>query len=123
MPRIKKSNSFIIEMAAKRSAGLESIDPALDLGNGLTLAAYKAALGDAQAKMSAYNTLLSDVDNAGNAFHAAEKNLRDLNDRVLAGVAARYGRDSSAYEQAGGTRKSERKRPVRKQKVPLAAGA
>ena len=43
-----------------------------------------------------------------------EKALRDLNERCLSGVAAKYRKDSSEYEKAGGMRKSERKRPVRK---------
>lgn len=41
-----------------------------------------------------------------------------MSERMLAGVAARYGKDSSQYEQAGGVRKSERKRPTRKTKTP-----
>ena len=45
---------------------------------------------------------------------AAEKAIRDLSERMLAGVASKYGKDSSEYEMAGGTRKSERKRPTRK---------
>jgi hypothetical protein len=32
------------------------------------------------------------------------------------GVASKYGKDSNEYEKAGGTRKSERKRPMRKAK-------
>ena len=40
--------------------------------------------------------------------------LRDQNQRVLAGMLSRYGANSEQYKQAGGTRKSEKKRPVRK---------
>jgi hypothetical protein len=36
---------------------------------------------------------------------------------MLAGVGSKYGKDSSEYEQAGGTRTSERKPPVRKPKT------
>src|SRR6185503_4965799 len=53
-----------------------------------------------------------------NALLAAEKALGDLSERMLAGVAARFGKNSSYYEQAGGVRMSERKRPVRKPKAP-----
>ncbi|MDD2922102.1 MAG: hypothetical protein PHQ36_07425 [Anaerolineales bacterium] len=70
-----------------------------------------------QTKLSAYNTLLSQVDEVYNAVLSAEKALRDLNERMLTGVAAKYGKDSSQYEMAGGIRKSERKRPVRKAKA------
>jgi len=40
---------------------------------------------------------------------------------MLAGVAAKDGRDSDQYEMAGGKRKSERKRPTRKVAIPIAA--
>lgn len=43
-----------------------------------------------------------------------EKQLRDLSERMLIAVAAKYGKNSYEYEMAGGVRKSERKRPVRK---------
>jgi hypothetical protein len=39
---------------------------------------------------------------------------------MLAGVAAKYGKDSDEYEKAGGVRKSERKRPTRTPVAPKA---
>jgi hypothetical protein len=110
MSRRKKTSSLVLDSAQARAAGLESIDPQLDLGGGLTLASFKAAITETQGKMTAYNTLLSQVDEAANGFAEAERKLRDLRDRTLAGVAARYGRSSDQYQMAGGTRPSERKR-------------
>ena len=37
---------------------------------------------------------------------------------ILAGVKNKYGADSSQYEMAGSTRKSERKKIIRKKKTP-----
>ena len=37
---------------------------------------------------------------------------------MLAAVGVEYGKNSTEYELAGGTRKSERKAPVRKAKTP-----
>jgi hypothetical protein len=37
--------------------------------------------------------------------------------RALNGVKFKYGADSSEYEMVGGTRQSERKKPVRKAKL------
>jgi len=119
MARQKKLSPFL-EGAQQRLTALSSIDPALDLGNGLTLAAYRAEVTSAQAKQDAYNALLSQVDQAYNEFLAAEKSIRDLSERMLAGVASKYGKDSSEYEMAGGKRKSERKRPTRKPPEPAA---
>ena len=110
----KKRTSPPIEKADERAAALTSISPTLDLGNGLTLVAYEAAIADGQTKLDAYNTLLSSVDDALNVLVAAEKGLLDLSDRMLGGVGSKYGKDSSQYEMAGGTRKSEKKRPKRK---------
>jgi len=123
MARVKKTSSLTLERAAARAAGLESIDAALDLGNGLTLASYRAAIADTNTKLGAYNTLLSQVDEAQNAFREAERALGDTSDRMLAGVAARYGRDSGQYEMAGGTKKSDRKRPSKAAPVAAAAGS
>jgi predicted nucleic acid-binding Zn-ribbon protein len=113
MARQKKLSPFL-ESAQQRLNALATIDPALDLGNGLTLASYRAEVTAAQSKQDAYNALLTQVDQAYNEFQDAEKSIRDLSERMLAGVASKYGKDSSEYEMAGGTRKSERKRPVRK---------
>jgi hypothetical protein len=35
---------------------------------------------------------------------------------MLAGVSSKFGKNSDEYEKAGGTKKSERKKPVRKPK-------
>ncbi len=113
MARQKKASTDI-EKAQQRLAALTSIDPALDLGNGLTLTKYRAQVTAAQGKQDAYNALLSQVDQAYNDFQAAEKSVRDLSERMLAGVTSKFGKDSNEYEMAGGVRKSERKRPTRK---------
>ena len=110
MPRLKKTSSMVLDNAAARAAGLESINAVLDLGNTLTVVSYKTAITAAQTALNGYNTLLSQTDEASNAFQMAEAKVRDLSDRMLAGVAARYGRESDEYEMAGGTRRSERKR-------------
>jgi len=68
--------------------------------------------------------LLSQSDEAKNQFEAAERLVRDMSERMLAGVAARFGKDSDAYEKAGGTRKSERKhREAKTQQQPAPAAA
>lgn len=117
MARMKRTSPSI-ENANTRAAALESIDAALDLGNGLTLAAYKSKIASTAAKLTTYNSLLSQVDGALNALEASEVDLNDNSERMLAGVASKFGKNSDEYEQAGGTKKSERKRPTRKPKTP-----
>jgi hypothetical protein len=61
MPRIKRS-SDIIDKAAGRLAGLQSIDPNLDLGKGITAEAFSEVIEAARQKVNAYNTTLSRLD-------------------------------------------------------------
>ena len=113
----KKSASPAIEVAQARLTALKSIDPKLDLGSDLTVASYQAATQAVQAKLEAYHTLLSQADDAANVLRDAEKELNALNVRILLGVAAKYGKNSSQYEVAGGTRTSEIKHAPRQKKT------
>jgi hypothetical protein len=110
----KKRTSKTLDKAQQRAAGLSSISSTLDLGNALTLAAYNAEIAATKTSLDAYNAALSAVDATYNTLQEAEGGLAALTERMLAGVAAKYGKDSNEYEMAGGTRKSERKRPTRK---------
>jgi hypothetical protein len=110
-----KRSSKVVEQAQRRAAAMRSINANLDLGNGLTLVEYNKAIDAVRADIATYNEALSQVDHAANGVQAGEKKLRDLSELMLLAVAARYGKDSSEYEMAGGTRKSERKRPKPRQ--------
>jgi len=116
MARLKTS-SVSYEKAFRRIAAVKSIDKAFDLGNGLTAATYEVAITNVKNAMDDYNTTLSTVDDKLNFLKEKETALRDWNERILVGVAAKYGKSSSQYEQAGGKRKPERKRPVAKKKA------
>ena len=109
MSRLKRT-SPIVQEAETRLSSLKAIDEELDFGHGLSLADYKAEINALHAELSAYNSKLSELDGLLNKVQAREKALRAYSSRMLAAVAARYGRDSSEYEQAGGTRTSERAR-------------
>ena len=113
MGRTKKT-SKTLEKALTRLAALQSIDPALDMGNGNSLANYQAGILDTGKALTNYNTLLSQVDEAYNNFLTNEKTLKDKSEAMLLAVAATYGKNSNEYEKAGGTRKSERKKPTKK---------
>ena len=106
MARLKKT-SEVITKAETRVNALQAIDEALNLNAGLTLAVYEAKIAEAKAKLGVYNTQLSVLDKLLNEFQAVEKELKTLSARMLAGVGFVYGKDSSEYEQAGGTRTSE----------------
>ena len=112
----RKRTSPSIEAAKARANGLKSIDPALDLGNSLTLTAFNETITSTETDLNDYNQLLSDLDAALNRLGQSEAALDTLSSRMLAAVGVKFGKDSTEYEQAGGTRTSERKSPARKAK-------
>jgi hypothetical protein len=113
MPRLKRA-SQLLDKAKTRANNLVSIDPGLDFGNGLSVPAYQAQIDALQAKLDRHNNLLSELDALSNDIAAAEKTLADYSERMLNGVSVRFGKDSNEYEKAGGVRKSERKKPVKR---------
>src|SRR6266542_3169219 len=113
MARAKRTSS-VLETARQRLAGLKQITPAPDFGPDLKLADYETEINDATTELDGYNGIIAAADDAQNKFEATEGKLRARSARFLTATEARYGPDSSEYELAGGTRSSERKRPVRK---------
>ncbi|MFM8913653.1 MAG: hypothetical protein ACKOE6_12180 [Flammeovirgaceae bacterium] len=112
MSRKKKSNSHY-NVAVTRLASIKSISPGLDLGNGLSAATYEAAVLDFRQNLDDYNMSLSVVDSKQHIVDETEKKLRDMSERMLTGVASKFGKNSDEYEKAGGTRKSEKRRPLK----------
>ncbi|MBW4419164.1 MAG: hypothetical protein KME13_08030 [Myxacorys californica WJT36-NPBG1] len=106
MPRQKRS-SQTLERAQQRSVSLQSIDPALDLGKGLTLEVYLSAIATHKTQLDDYNRTLSSIEQLALAVDESEKVLKDLSERMLLGVGAFYGKDSEQYVMAGGARKSD----------------
>lgn len=70
-----------------------------------------------EKRINDYNDLLNQCDALGNAIKAGEKLLGTFKTRVLAGASSKFGPDANEVEQLGGTRRSERAKPVRKPKA------
>ncbi len=113
MARKKKTSSAILAKAESRLAGIKSIDPKIDFGNGMSAVAFEKELATMRQKLADYNTLLSKADEASNELEMMDKKIADLSARMLAGVAVGYGKSSSEYEMAGGVRRGERRRRKR----------
>ncbi len=122
MPYPKRTTSHLTQ-ADVRLAGLHAISKELDFGDGLSVAAYAAAIASQRRRIAAYNTLLSKADEAKNLIDEGELLLKDFSERMLTGVATVYGKNSDEYEMAGGMKKSERKRKPRARKADLLAAA
>ncbi len=117
-----KKSSRAYTKASKRFAGLKSINPALDLGNGLSIATFEQQLQEFQNALNDYNAELSIVDAKTQRIRAAERQLNESSERWLAAVLSRYGKDSEEYQKAGGVRSSLRKRAARKATLPADSG-
>jgi hypothetical protein len=115
----KKKASVTLEQAAQRVSAVKSIAADLDLGNGLTVLDYQAAIDSVATVLDSYNTHLSLADELKNNLAEKEKVLRNFSERMLTGVAARYGKDSNQYQMAGGTKKSHIRRPRQKPSQPV----
>ncbi len=109
MARLKRNHSHF-DVAVTRCAALQAIDPQLDLGFGLTIANYEAAIAKFRTLLNAYNTALAQLDAQKRALDQEERALRDLSARMLSTAAGRYGRDSTECQKAGGSNPVRRKK-------------
>ncbi len=123
MPRRKRS-SDTIDKAQRRLAGIRSIDPNLNLGNSLTTDSFATLINDSQQKLEAYNTALSIVDQTYNEILQTEQVLAEYSERMLTGVASKYGRYSNEYVMAGGSpRRTTRRRTAQSAPTPASLPA
>ncbi|MEL6263927.1 MAG: hypothetical protein AAFS06_17085 [Cyanobacteria bacterium J06631_12] len=113
MPR-QKRGSRTLEKAQRRLDGIKLISEKLDLGSGYTTANYGKRTAELRKLLSEYNQMLSQADALQSSVEDAERELADFSDHMLICVAAKFGKNSTQYEMAGGVRKSERKRPTRR---------
>jgi hypothetical protein len=107
MPR-KKRTSRVLEKAELRTAGLRAIDAEMNFGDTWTLAHMTTLIDQLRGKLEAYNRALAIIDSSQFEIEELEKQLSTVSERMLIGVALKYGNDSREYEMAGGVRKSER---------------
>ena len=109
MARRKLSRILDLEKGITRLAAVKSIDPTLDLGNTINVTNYETQINLLSSKISSYNTALSTIDDLYNDCIAQLDVVKDWNERILTGIATKYGKTSSQYEMAGGKRKGEKK--------------
>ncbi|MEH2460593.1 hypothetical protein [Nostoc sp.] len=116
----QKRDSRILSKAEMRLASIKSISLTLDLGESLTVKDYTDKIENLRQSLEAYNTTLSTIDVLLTQITEDERGLADYSEKILLGVAYKFGKNSHEYQMAGGTRKSDvydglrlRKRTVR----------
>ena len=111
MARTRRGSS-VLDTARQRSAGIKSFETPPNFVPALSQAGYEQEITAFSTMLDSYNQQLAALDDLQNSLDAAEFSLRDKNKRMLSAVEVRFGPNSSEYEQAGGTRRRERKRPT-----------
>lgn len=109
----RKRTSQVLEKAVRRAAGMSSIDSALDLGNDLTLPAFSTLIETMRSRENDYNSALSNLDKLYREMLETERELGDMAEHMLLGVATKYGKSSVEYGMAGGVPKNQRRKGLR----------
>jgi hypothetical protein len=112
MPSNKRTYR-VLEKAELRVAGLKAIDPSIDFGDARNLQNMTQLIEQYRSKIDAYNTALTVINSSRSEMDELDKTLSELTERMLIGVAFKYGKDSREYQMAGGVRKSDRIRKSR----------
>ncbi|BAZ68845.1 MAG: hypothetical protein KME28_05875 [Pelatocladus maniniholoensis HA4357-MV3] len=110
----QKRSSRTLSKAEVRLASIKSISPTLDVGEGLTVQDYTEKIENLRQSLEAYNTTLSTIDVLLTQIIENEQDLADYSEKILRGIAYKFGSNSYEYQMAGGTRKNDRKRAVSK---------
>ncbi|HEY9804680.1 MAG TPA: hypothetical protein V6D25_30385 [Leptolyngbyaceae cyanobacterium] len=109
----RQRSSPILKKAVRRAAGMNSINPNLDVGNGLTLPAFSKLINTMQTKENAYNSALANLDKLYQEMLETERQLADMTEHMLMGVGVVYGKSSVEYGMAGGVPKNQRRKRLR----------
>jgi hypothetical protein len=111
MSRTKPVDSILNE--AEQIARVWTDNPTFTLGD-LTLAQFQALITNLRTRRGETEDLRTQLTAAINDTNGQAVAVSEAITRARSGFRAFFGPDSTQYEQAGGTRRSERKRPARK---------
>lgn len=97
----------------ERIARVWTENPSFSLGE-VTLAGLQTKITEVRQKRQELEALRMQVTALTNQLEEQGAELASIRTRALSGFRAFYGPDSTQYEQAGGTRQSDRRRTTRK---------
>ncbi len=79
-------------------------------GKNMSSVEYAEKLSKCDELRNSLNTILEDADVKRDMLNKEVKELSKLSSQFLSAVRARFGEDSTEYDQMGGTKQSKRKR-------------
>jgi hypothetical protein len=109
----RKRSSRILEKAEFRVAGLKAIDPNIKFDDTCNLQNLTQLIEQFHNMLDDYNAAIAMIDSSKQKLDETEKTLSQVSDKMLMGVAFKYGKNSTEYELAGGVRDSDRIRKSR----------
>ncbi len=115
MPSKYAFNSIITD--SEQIARVWTDNPTFSLGE-VTLSDLQSKITGLREKRDQTETLRTQLTALTNELNEQTNELASIITRARSGFRAFYGPGSTQYEQAGGTRASERKRPSSKKPVP-----
>ena len=113
MPKSKSIDNVLSE--AEQIARVWTENPTFAMSD-VTLPQFQGMITDLRAKRDATETIRTQLTGAINDTNARAESVGTIITRARSGFRAFFGPDSTHFEQAGGTRASDRKRPERKPK-------
>jgi hypothetical protein len=120
----KRKPGLIVEKAEERLKGMRIInsnyDSVIDYGgstNPLSSNEIELQIKKCVELNSKYNEALNIADECASALKESESLLADMYSRILPGCVSKFGSDAPEISVLGGTRKSERKKPEKKNKI------
>ena len=90
MVKYIRRKSTPLDVAKTRWQGLVSQDPAMDLGNGLSVQAFGTSIAELDMQLLKVNNLGADIQTERAKLVEMEREMRDLNDRYMKATAAKY---------------------------------
>jgi malate synthase len=96
MPNSRKSAT--IAKVQIDIANLKSVEPNLDMGNDVSIAALLQMIEETNQEIELLNTTLNTVTQLRRSIQKRERALLKLRDRLQAGIAVKYGKDSAEYK-------------------------
>ncbi len=115
MPSKYTFNSVITD--SEQIARVWTDNPTFSMGD-VTLANLQSKITSLRQKRDQAETLRTQLTALTNELNEQTNEMATIITRARSGFRATYGPDSTQYEQAGGTRASERKRPKSKKTTP-----
>lgn len=117
----RKVTDNVLDLAKTRYSAMEQIDVMqgreINYGgeqNPLNKGVFLRQIATFEEAIKEYNQYLEQADIKRNRVAEAKRNLALMHSSLLKGAVAEFGADADEVEMLGGTRISERKRPVRK---------